>query len=524
MVADFRAAAGPFGTTRLALARTAKTSSLNIRLTVLVSVVLIAGCFAAAATLQMRIDRVHALSQATYFESRRAHDVAALSDSALDRFATLGRSFADNVLRSDIPALPGLRNIAIYDGDGPPVAVLNGELSRFPALPPGTIESARHGRHVVAPSLALFPYRGRVVAVEFDPASLVPATMLERAEIGAPDGVVLTSGPGWSNRTAAMARGRNWPVNVRTALDQDTALSAWYGSMPLYLFVILGPALVGAGLAAVFVREFERRAKASEAIKTLRMARPMEARLLVRLAEAERRAFEAQRSKSEFIAHMSHELRTPLNAIIGFSEVIEHGFYGEPGHPKYVEYARDIGMAGRSLHSKIGDILEFANVEAGRYPINPERFAICELAYASVNENMGRAFSRRISLELGIVEPADAFADPLATKRIVTNLLSNALLYTPEGGRVRVDVQAEEGAVVLAVRDTGNGFTREEAARVGATFLRFDRTGAATGAGMGLAIAMALAHRMGGAVRIAGHHGEGTSAELRLPKSEPTDR
>ena len=152
-------------------------------------------------------------------------------------------------------------------------------------------------------------------------------------------------------------------------------MRAWYGSLPLYLFVILGPALVGAGLAAVFVREFERRAKASEAIRTLRSTRPAEARLLVRLANAERGAVEALRSKTEFVAHMSHELRTPLNAIIGFAEVIERGFYGAVGHPKYIEYARDIGMAGRSLHSKIGDILEFANLEAGRYPLTAARYS-----------------------------------------------------------------------------------------------------------------------------------------------------
>ena len=76
-----------------------------------------------------------------------------------------------------------------------------------------------------------------------------------------------------------------------------------------------------------------------------------------------------RRSKSEFIAHMSHELRTPLNAVIGFSEVIAQGLFGPPGHPKYSEYASDIAEAGRGLHAKIGDILEFANIEAGRYPL-----------------------------------------------------------------------------------------------------------------------------------------------------------
>ncbi len=517
-MADVRAAAGPYGAIRLALARTARFSTLNIRLTVLICVVLIAGCFAAAATLQMRIDRVHALSQAAYFEARRANDVAALTDAAFDRYAAAGRAFAADINGTGAVHLRGLRNIGVFYGADGPIAVQNGKIAGFPALPQGTIAAAREHPAIVSPSLAAFADKDRVIVLVFDSAALVPQSMLDRAELVAPDGILLAAGNDWTGRSTAIAHAQEWPVTVRTSLDRSAALAAWYGSLPLYLFVILGPALVGAGLAAVFVREFERRARAAEAIKTLRNARPMEARLLVRLAEAERRAAEAFRSKSEFIAHMSHELRTPLNAIIGFSEVIERGFYGPAGHPKYVEYARDIGMAGRSLHSKIGDILEFANVEAGRYPLSPVTFDVSELAHECVNEHMGRAFSRRIALETGVIEPADALADPMAVRRIVTNLLANALHYTPEGGEVRVDVRSEEGAVVVTVRDTGNGFTREEASRIGNAFLRFDRSGAAAGAGMGLAVAMALARRMGGAIRIASRHGEGTAAELRLPK------
>ena len=94
---------------------------------------------------------------------------------------------------------------------------------------------------------------------------------------------------------------------------------AWYGALPLYLFVILGPALAGGWLAAMFVRAFERQQKAAHAIRNLKLTRPIEAKLMVRLAAAERTAVEAVRSKSEFTAHMSHELRTPLNAVIGFS-------------------------------------------------------------------------------------------------------------------------------------------------------------------------------------------------------------
>jgi hypothetical protein len=102
--------------------------------------------------------------------------------------------------------------------------------------------------------------------------------------------------------------------------------------------------------------------------EALRSTRPEEARLLVRLADAERRAMHAERAKADFMAHMSHELRTPLNAIIGFAEVIESSMFGATGHPKYVEYARDIGRAGRQLHGRVGEILEFVDLDARQHP------------------------------------------------------------------------------------------------------------------------------------------------------------
>jgi len=227
----------------------------------------------------------------------------------------------------------------------------------------------------------------------------------------------------------------------------------------------------------------------------------------------------ANRLKSMFLATMSHELRTPLNAIIGFSEVIERGFYGTVGHAKYVEYAHDINEAGRALHNKIGDILEFANVEAGRYPLRPERVDICAVASACVNEHAGRAFSRRIALELVPSAPVMAHADPVAVRRILTNLLSNALAYTQESGRVRVEIVADDGAVALSVTDNGPGFKADEAQTAGGAFLRYDRRGARTGAGLGLAIAMQLARRTGGALRLASAPGRGTRIELRLPRA-----
>lgn len=492
-----------------ALAKIASFPTRNIRLTVLLCVVAIGGSFAAAGALQMRFEAAKAYRQAAHFQARRANDIAAVAAATLARQQRIGRQFAAGELYS-LP--PDVRGVAVADAMGI-ISSASGE-----AIPMPNLVALAHDKPVVLGThdrtVIAFRLGAEIVAVSFHP--LVPDALLQNAQIvGTADRTLGGATLDGETATAAIA---SWPVQVRVAIDHTEALAAWYGSLPLYLFVILGPAVVGAWLATVFVHEFERRAKASEAIRSLRSTRPAEARLLVRLANAERQAVEAARSKSEFVAHMSHELRTPLNAIIGFAEVIERGFYGPVGHRKYTEYARDIGMAGRHLHGKVGDILEFADLEAGRYPLKPVRFDVTELVGTCVSENAGRAFSRRIALHMAPASPCHAEADPMAVRRIVANLLSNALLYTPEAGRVRVTVGEDAGAVTIAVADSGSGFTPNERSEAGTAFRRFERVGVSTGTGLGLAIVVALARRMGGALRLQSAPGEGTSAELRLPK------
>jgi signal transduction histidine kinase len=472
------------------------------RYTIPICIILICGCFAAAALLQMRLDRSHAIAQAATFERERAVTIAATTGQTLDRYARLGAVFAASPQQyrsADLArAEPAIRDIAVWDASG-------NQQSRFNATA-GWPEPVFSGARTGFPGGLAFRDGDQVVAVLFDSRSL----NLGRAAL-VPPGDVRTDAP-----SAAVP---GWPLAVVTSVDEKNALQSWVQALPLYLFVILGPALVGGWLAALFVGTFERHVRAARAIRALKSTRPVEARLMVRMANAERGAMEALRSKSEFIAHMSHELRTPLNAVIGFSEIIAEGFYGPSGHPKYGEYARDIAEAGRNLHAKIGDILEFANIEAGRFPLNQEAVDLAALASACVDEQQGRAFSRRISLSLAFGEPGMVRADSRAVRRILTNLLANALAYTAEGGIVRADVRFEEGAGVLTLSDSGMGFTGREAALAGKPFQRFDRSDTVTGAGLGLAIAMELARRMGGAMRLAGAEGShGAVMELRLPR------
>jgi len=492
---------------------TARRLLRNTRLMVPLCIVLICGSFAAAAILSMRLDRAHAINQARYFEQARAADLAEITGTTLDRLAATGLGFARNPdMRLGDPAI---RNIAVFQN-----GVMTSALKPWSALPPAP---AFHGDRTVfsfGPETGLaFKSGDSIVTVLFDAAALAPATLMRRAAIFSDASTVLSGSEWRADGTRHDARVAGWPLTAATETDEDAALVRWRELLPLYLFVILGPAIAGGWLAALFVGAFERHEKAAHAIRSLKTLRPIEAKLMVRLANAERAAVESARSKSEFIAHMSHELRTPLNAVIGFSEVIAQELYGPSGHPKYAEYARDIGEAGRGLHARIGDILEFANIEAGRHPLQPQSVDLAALARASVDEHKGRAFSRRIALETGFITPAQVHADPLAVRRVLSNLIANALAYTEKGGSVLVDVRIDEGAAIAVVRDSGLGFSRAERGRAGRPFQRFDRPGQVTGAGLGLAIAMELARRMGGAMRLSSAPGRGSVMELRLPKA-----
>jgi signal transduction histidine kinase len=472
------------------------------RYTIPICIILICGCFAAAALLQMRLDRAHALAEAAKFERERAAVTATAIGETLDRYARLGSVFAaapQQYRSADLGrAEPAIRDIAVWAADGRPEARFNAAAAPV-AWPDFT------GARSSFPGSLAFRQGGRVIQVWFDPESqaLGHARLAARKDIA--PGTIAAPVPGW-------------PLALTSSLDEKDVLADWAQALPLYLFVILGPALVGAWLAALFVGAFERQTRAARAIRALKSTRPVEAKLMVRLANAERGAMEALRAKSEFIAHMSHELRTPLNAVIGFSEIIAEEFFGPNGHPKYGEYARDIGEAGRNLHTKIDNILEFANVEAGRCHLQEEAVDLAELTAACVEEQKGRAFSRRISLSLAFGEPGTVRADADAVRRILANLILNALTYTAEGGIVRADVRFEEGAGILTLSDSGMGFTAQETKLAGKPFQRFDRPGTITGAGLGLAIAMELARRMGGTMQLNGGQGRGAIMELRLPR------
>jgi len=234
--------------------------------------------------------------------------------------------------------------------------------------------------------------------------------------------------------------------------------------------------------------------------------------------EAKSRELEAaSRHKSEFLANMSHELRTPLNAIIGFSEVLADGMFGEINE-KQTEYLRDILESGRHLLSLINDILDLSKIEAGRMELEPTDFDLpqaIENALILVRERASRrgiTLGGTIDAHLGTIR-----ADERKVKQVLLNLLSNALKFTPEGGRIEVRAGAHDDVVEISVSDTGVGIAPEDQEAV---FEEFRQVGTGAkmveGTGLGLALSRKFIELHGGRIWVKSQVGVGSTFTFTL--------
>ncbi len=242
------------------------------------------------------------------------------------------------------------------------------------------------------------------------------------------------------------------------------------------------------------------------------------ARLFREIEEKSRELETASRHKSEFLANMSHELRTPLNAIIGFSEVLSERMFGDINE-KQAEYLRDILESGQHLLSLINDILDLSKIEAGRMELEPADFDLPSAIDNTLSLVRERAHRRGITLDRTLDERLGMIhADERKVKQVLLNLLSNALKFTPEGGRIHVRADVHQGDAEISVTDTGIGISPEDQAAV---FEEFRQVGAAAkkveGTGLGLAISRKFIELHGGSIRVESQSGKGSTFTFALP-------
>lgn len=239
------------------------------------------------------------------------------------------------------------------------------------------------------------------------------------------------------------------------------------------------------------------------------------------LMHAKEQADFANRSKSEFLANMSHELRTPLNAIIGFAEIIKDQLFGPVGQEQYIEYAKDIYDSGGLLLSLINDILDMSKIEAGKRDL-----AEADLDVAKLVRSVGVLVDSRAKLgkvKLLFDVPKDIpnlRGEERAMKQILTNLLTNAIKFTPEGGSVSLGALIDEtGNMRLIVADTGIGIAKEDIQVALAPFGQIESALSRKhqGTGLGLPLTKALVELHGGVLDLQSKLGDGTTVTLIFP-------
>ncbi|WP_109796307.1 hybrid sensor histidine kinase/response regulator [Minwuia thermotolerans] len=248
---------------------------------------------------------------------------------------------------------------------------------------------------------------------------------------------------------------------------------------------------------------------------TERRLRESEHKMRLAKEQAER----ANAAKSQFLAHMSHELRTPLNAIIGFSELMLHGVMGPIGNARYRGYVADIGQSGQHLLNLINDILDLSKIEAGRMNFQPEPVAVNDLIDQTARLMRQRFEEARIDLQVDRGNVSALIVDVRAVRQMILNLLSNALKFTPAGGRVTLAFEAEGPQPGFSVTDTGIGIPEDKMDTVLEPFGQVEEELYLNeeGTGLGLPIVKALVEAHGGRLEIESALGSGTRAAIILP-------
>jgi len=273
---------------------------------------------------------------------------------------------------------------------------------------------------------------------------------------------------------------------------------------------IINLATAGRNVAQINVIDLRERLRADEI-----------RRRSAELETQNRRIQEASRLKSEFLANMSHELRTPLNAIIGFAELLYDGQV-DPQSPAHKEFLGDILASGRHLLGLINDVLDLARVEAGKLEFRPEPVEVARLVGEVVAILRTTAAQKQIRMETELDgRVTDLTIDPARLKQVAYNYLSNALKFTPIGGRVTLRIKPDGiDCFRLEVEDTGIGIAPDDLGRLFVEFQQLE-AGAAKrhqGTGLGLALTRRLVEAQGGSVGVESSIGKGSTFHASLPR------
>ena len=229
---------------------------------------------------------------------------------------------------------------------------------------------------------------------------------------------------------------------------------------------------------------------------------------------------EAYNLKSEFLATMSHELRTPMNAIMGFSQLLLRQ-YPDPLSSQQKNLVQRIFHNSKSLLDMINEMLDFSKIEAGKLNLNPQKFNLDNLINLTVEEIRSLALQKNLTLETqSELQNSFVVQDSNFIKRILMNLISNAIKFT-ESGKITIKVwEVSENSIAIAISDTGIGIALEDRDKIWQAFRQADQsfTRQHSGTGLGLAITRSLVKMMKGKISLQSELGQGSTFTVEIPR------
>ena len=239
------------------------------------------------------------------------------------------------------------------------------------------------------------------------------------------------------------------------------------------------------------------------------------------LRESEEKLLELNRDKDKFFSILAHDLRTPFNAILGLSQLVADE-YDELTKEEVVKIVKDINSAGKNLFRLLENLLNWSRITSGRAEFNPEKVDLFELVLTAVHLLKPNADAKEIKIENNVKPNTYVFVDEQMIESVIENLLTNAIKFTPRGGKISINISEQPDKYEISVSDTGIGISTENIGKLFRIDVPFSEYGTEKekGSGLGLILCKESVEKHNGKIWVESEEGKGSTFYFTVPKAK----
>ncbi|GEM_PF-1404292 len=239
------------------------------------------------------------------------------------------------------------------------------------------------------------------------------------------------------------------------------------------------------------------------------------------LRESEEKLLELNRDKDKFFSILAHDLRTPFNAILGLSQLVAED-YDELSKEEVVKIVKDINNAGKNLFRLLENLLNWSRITSGRAEFNPEKVDLYELVLTAIHLLKPNADAKELTIENNVKPDTYVFVDEQMIESVIENLLTNAIKFTPRGGKISINISEQPGKYEVSVSDTGIGISKENINKLFRIDVPFSEYGTEKekGSGLGLILCKESVEKHNGEIWVESEEGKGSTFYFTVPKAE----